>query len=192
MKGPDERPGMTRPDDPSLIRRHDSGDTVSEARYSACGQYRYALTRVWQPDAPRLLWIMLNPSTASELRNDPTVARCENRARAGGFGSFRVVNLFAFRATDPRDLRRAADPMGPENDATLAEAADWADVILCAWGMHGDWHGRGPEVAAALHRAGHALHHLGLTQGGAPRHPLYLPRSTPMQIWTSPDPAAQG
>ncbi|MBL4916951.1 DUF1643 domain-containing protein [Szabonella alba] len=178
--------------DPPVIRRHDSGDTVSEAQYSACGQYRYALTRIWQPDAPRLLWVMLNPSTASELRNDPTVARCENRARAGGFGGFRVVNLFAFRATAPADLRRAADPTGPDNDAAIATAATWAYVILCAWGMHGDWQGRGAAVAARLRRAGHALHHLGLTQAGAPRHPLYLPRATPMQPWTGADPATQG
>lgn len=166
-----------------MIRRHESGGTVSEAQYSDCGTYRYALTRDWQAGAPRLLWIMLNPSTASELRNDPTVARCENRARVMGFGAFRVVNLYAFRATDPRDLRRATDPTGPENDAVITRAAEWADLILCAWGVHGALRGRDKDVLALLRRGGHALWHLGLTQGGHPRHPLYLPKDAPLKPW---------
>ncbi|MFN4170120.1 MAG: DUF1643 domain-containing protein [Pseudorhodobacter sp.] len=169
-----------------MIRRHESGGTVSEADFSGCGRYRYALTRLWQPDAPRLLWIMLNPSTASELRNDPTVARCESRARGMGFGAFRVVNLFAFRATDPRELRRAAAPKGPRNDTTIAAGAVWADVVLCAWGGHGIWQGRGDEAEATLRRAGHALWHLGLTATGHPRHPLYLPSNTLPQVWHPP------
>lgn len=169
-----------------MIRRHDSGGTVSEALYSDCGTYRYALTREWQAGAPRLLWVMLNPSTASELRNDPTVARCENRARVMGCGAFRVVNLFAYRATDPRSLRRAADPTGPENNAMITEAADWADTILCAWGAHGAWQNRGAEVEAMLRKGGHELWHLGLTQAGHPRHPLYLRREAVLLPWLVP------
>jgi hypothetical protein len=166
-----------------MIRHHDTGGTVSEAWYSECSTYRYALTRAWKAGAPRLLWVMLNPSTASELRNDPTVARCENRARSLGFGAFRVVNLFAFRATDPRALRQVADPTGPENDRAVAEAADWADTVLCAWGVHGALRSRDAEVVAMLRRGGHALWHLGLTKGGQPRHPLYLPKEAPLLPW---------
>ena len=70
-------------------------------------EYRYALTRVWDPLGPRLSFVMLNPSTATEVQNDPTVERCERRARALGFGGFRVTNIFAWRDTDPRKMRAA-------------------------------------------------------------------------------------
>lgn len=169
-----------------MIRRHDHGGTLSEAWYSECGSYRYALTREWQAGAPRLLWVMLNPSTASEKRNDPTVARCESRARRMECGAFRVVNLFAYRATDPRDLRRAADPAGPANNAVITDAADWADTIVCAWGAHGAWQNRGAEVEAMLRKGGHRLWHLGLTQAGHPRHPLYLPQEAVLLPWLVP------
>lgn len=126
---------------------------------------------------------MLNPSTADHFRNDPTVARCETRARDMGAGAFRVVNLFAFRATDPRDLRRADDPVGPGNDVTLRAAARWADMTICAWGAHGDHRGRAAKVLHLLRQTGRPLFTLGLTKGGAPRHPLYLPRAQACVPW---------
>lgn len=166
-----------------MIRRnHRQNETASEALYSDCNAYRYALTREWGA-GPRLAYVLLNPSTATETQNDPTVERCERRARALGYGGFRVVNLFAFRATDPRDLRRAADPVGPENDAALAEAMLWADMILCGWGAHGAHLGRGAVVATMLRASGKPLAHLGLTKAGAPRHPLYIGYATQPQIW---------
>ena len=156
-----------------MIRRaHQKGDAASEAVYSDCETYRYALTRVWA-DGARLLVVMRNPSTATELANDPTVGRCERRARGMGFGGFRVVNLFAFRATDPRALRGVADPVGPDNDAALEEGAAWADTVLCGWGGHGALLGRDVAVAARL-RAVRPLWHLGLTRLGQPKHPLYI------------------
>ena len=156
-----------------IRRRHQRGDADSEAVFSDCETYRYALTRQWSA-GPRLLWVMLNPSTASERLNDPTVERCERRARALGFGGFRVVNLFAFRATDPRNLKGAADPVGPENDASLTEGAEWSDVVLCAWGGHGQLNDRAGCVTPLLQRSGKPLLHLGLTQTGHPKHPLYV------------------
>lgn len=166
-----------------ILRRHQAGETSSEAIYSSCESYRYALTRIWQPDAPRLAFVMLNPSTASELRNDPTVARCEARARALGQGGFRVVNLFAFRATDPRDLKAAADPCGPAADAALTQAALWADTIICAWGNHGAFRQRDARVLALLRATGRPLAHLGLTLQGQPRHPLYVAAAQPPLPW---------
>lgn len=167
-----------------MIRRtHQKGDAASEAVFSDCETYRYALTRDWG-QGRRLLWVMLNPSTASELANDPTVERCERRARAMGFGSFRVVNLFALRATDPRALRAVADPVGPQNDAALAEGARWADAILCGWGGHGGLAGRAAQVAPLLARSAKPLWHLGLTAAGHPKHPLYIGYSVPPQLWT--------
>ncbi|HHB81814.1 MAG TPA: DUF1643 domain-containing protein, partial [Aliiroseovarius sp.] len=120
-----------------ITREHIKGDAPSVAVYSDCERYRYQLTRSWAPKGRRVLFIMLNPSTATERQNDPTVERCERRARALGFGAFRVVNIFAFRATDPRVMRAADDPVGLENNTAIIESLDWADQTICAWGTHG-------------------------------------------------------
>jgi hypothetical protein len=165
----------------AITREHLDPQRQSLAVYSDCLRYRYALTRVWA-EGPRISFVMLNPSTATEVQNDPTVERCERRARAMGFGAFRVVNIFGFRATDPRDMRAAPDPIGPENDAAIIAAADWADMILCAWGTHGAHLGRGAAVAQML--AGYDLHHLGLTQAGDPKHPLYISYAQRPEPWS--------
>ena len=157
-----------------IVRTHMKGDAASEAWYSPCELYRYALTRVWDAGRPRVVFIMLNPSKATEIQNDPTIERCERRARALGFGGFRAVNIFAFRETDPTLLRQAANPVGIENDAALLDACDWADQIICGWGVHGELMGRGDQVAQMLARAGHKLLALGTTKAGHPRHPLYI------------------
>jgi hypothetical protein len=156
-----------------ITRGFTKGDAVSEAVYSDCERYRYLLTRVWGP-GPKALFVMLNPSTATELQNDPTVERCERRARALGFGAFRVTNIFAFRATDPRVMRAAADPIGPDNDAAILGSVPWADTVVCAWGNHGLHLNRGEVVHVMLRKAGASLTHLGLTGQGQPRHPLYV------------------
>lgn len=165
-----------------LTRTHEQDGTRSTAIYSDCGLYRYALTREWGAGR-RMMFVMLNPSTADELRNDATVERCERRARQLGCGAFRVTNLFAFRATDPRDLKRAESPVGPGNDAALTEGADWADLVLCGWGAHGAHRGRDAEVAALLRGACRDLWHLGLTKAGAPRHPLYISYAVQPALW---------
>ena len=157
-----------------ITRSHQKGDAASSAVYSDCGRYRYALTRIWDAGGRRVLFVMLNPSTATEVQNDPTVERCERRARALGFGAFRVCNIFAWRATDPRDMRASLDPVGPENDAAILEGAGWADAIICAWGVHGAHLARGPAVESLLRGAGHRLSHLGLSKAGHPKHPLYI------------------
>lgn len=165
-----------------ITRAHQKGDAISFAVYSDCEAYRYALTREWAPGR-RLLLVMLNPSTATETVNDPTVERCERRARAMRFGGFRVVNLFAFRATDPRALRTVADPIGPDNDATLHEGAAWADAILCGWGGHGALLGRDATVTAKLRAVERPLWHLGLTRQGQPKHPLYIAYDQQPVVW---------
>ncbi len=151
--------------------------TAAEATYSPCGAYRYALTLTWAPGTPRVAWILLNPSTADAARNDPTMMRCERRSRAAGYGAMRVVNLFAIRATRPAEMKRAADPVGPAGDAALAAALRWADDAICGWGVHGRHRGRGEAVRARVR----APLVLGLTAGGHPRHPLYVPyRAAPV------------
>ena len=165
------------------IRHHQKGDAASSAVYSPCGRYRYVLTRDWGGSGGRVLFVMLNPSTATEAQNDPTVERCERRARALGFGAFRVCNIFAFRATDPRVMRAAPDPTGPGNNVAIAESAIWADSIICAWGTHGAHLARGAAVAAILRQTGKPLYHLGLTKDGTPRHPLYVAYTQAPKPW---------
>ncbi|PWE48893.1 hypothetical protein DEM26_15720 [Thioclava sp. NG1] len=174
-----------------ITREHIKGDAPSIAVYSDCENYRYLLTRVWDDSKPRALFIMLNPSTATEVQNDPTVERCERRARALGFGAFRVTNIFAYRATDPKVMRAQEDPVGPENDASIRESLDWAsgpeDRIICAWGAHGAHLQRGAAVEDLLRASGRALHHLGLTKAGAPRHPLYIAYEHQPELWFAPE-----
>ncbi|WP_282158571.1 DUF1643 domain-containing protein [Shimia thalassica] len=167
-----------------MIRReHQKDDAASYADYSECGTYRYALTRIWDAAAPRVVFIMLNPSKATEVQNDPTIERCERRARALGFGGFRAVNIFALRETDPAKLRKHAAPEGPENDQAISDACHWADRIIAAWGAHGDHLNRGHAMRLVLANTRRPIHCLGLTKHGHPRHPLYIAYAEQPQPW---------
>ncbi|QBF33754.1 DUF1643 domain-containing protein [Thalassococcus sp. S3] len=166
-----------------ITRNHTKGDAFSTAVYSDCERYRYALTRVWDADGRRANFVMLNPSTATEVQNDPTVERCERRARALGFGAFQVTNIFAWRDTDPRKMRAAEDPVGPENDAAILAAAEWADQVVAAWGTHGAHLSRGADVERLLRAAGHPLWMLGLSKDGHPKHPLYIAYAQQPERW---------
>jgi len=166
-----------------ITRNHNKGDAESSAVYSDCEKYRYLLTRTWDTCGQRALFIMLNPSTATEVQNDPTVERCERRARILGFGAFRVTNIFAWRETDPGKMRAVPDPVGPANDRAIEESCAWADRIIAAWGTHGAHLNRGARVRDLLRRTGRPVHHLGLTQAGHPRHPLYIAYSKEPEPW---------
>ena len=166
-----------------ITRTHTKGDAPSTALYSPCLSYRYALTRIWQPAGRKVAFVMLNPSTATEVQNDPTVERCERRARALGYGSFRVCNIFAYRATNPKVMRAQDDPVGPLNDQALREAALWADAVICAWGNHGAHRNRSTAVEALLRATGKPMFHLGLSLQGQPRHPLYIAYSQQPEAW---------
>ena len=169
---------------PDVIERtFQKGDAASVAVYSECERFRYTLTRTWDAGGGKVAFVMLNPSTATERQNDPTVERCERRARALGFGSFRVCNIFAWRETDPAKMRKAEDPVGPGNDDAIREACAWADRIVCAWGTHGAHLDRGPEVERLMRATGRELHHLGLTKDGHPKHPLYIAYREQPQPW---------
>ncbi|MEO1536986.1 MAG: DUF1643 domain-containing protein [Pseudomonadota bacterium] len=158
----------------TVTRHVDSKDGWREAVYSDCEKYRYSLTSVWEEGAPRLLYVMLNPSKATELSNDPTIERCERRARRLGYGAFGVVNLFGLRETSPARLKSAEQPEGPDNMAQIEAAAKWSDHVLAAWGVHGAHRNQGARVLPKLRDSGKPLFHLGLTKGGHPRHPLYV------------------
>jgi hypothetical protein len=144
------------------------------ARFSVDRRYRYALWRVWDRSRGICNFLLLNPSIADEVTNDPTSVRCERRARRWGFGGLIVTNLFALCATDPAGLRRVADPIGPENDAAILEAARGAGLVLCAWGNYGAYLDRAAAVRALLAGLGVTAYGLALTKRGEPAHPLYL------------------
>lgn len=171
------------PSIPLIKRTHVKGDAPSSAIYSPCERYRYALTRTWDNTAPRITYVMLNPSKATEAQNDPTIERCERRARALGFGAMRITNLFGWRETDPAKMRKAADPVGPDNDLILARAAAWADVVLAAWGVHGVLKNRCDVAEQILMASGTPIMALGTTKQGHPRHPLYVAYAQQPTVW---------
>jgi hypothetical protein len=154
------------------------GGTVAEAmkrgaEFSPCRRYRYALMRSWQPGTGCAMFVGLNPSTADETEDDPTIRRCIAFARAWGYGGLLMTNLFAYRATQPADMLAQDDPVGPENDRYLKEGAAASGVVVAAWGTNGAHRGRDAQVRAMLP----GLHYLRLTKEGHPGHPLYLPAS---------------
>jgi hypothetical protein len=145
---------------------------------SACGRYRYLLTR---GEEPRLAFVMLNPSTADETQDDPTIRRCLSFAQREGAKGIEVANLYAMRSTDPRELVRALDPVGPENDEHLRDLTFRHRMILCAWGgMAGP--ARVRDVLNILSDGFEPLIYcLGKTKHGQPRHPLYLRADTALE-----------
>jgi len=162
---------------------HQKGDAKSTALYSDCLLYRYSLMRTWNIQGQKVHFIMLNPSTATEVQNDPTVERCERRARALGFGAFCVTNIFAWRDTDPKKMRAASDPVGAYNDAAIHRGCDWADTIIAAWGTNGEYLKRGSAVKDLLTKTKKTICHLGLSKAGHPKHPLYISYLQKPEIW---------
>lgn len=155
----------------------------TDATFSPCRTWRYMLTRCWATHLPILAVIGLNPSTADETRDDPTIRRIRGFAELWGYGGLHMLNLFALRSTDPRGLRAVADPVGPENDAVIVYGTAVGDV-LCCWGTHGFYMGRDQSVLRLLRPFSRRLLHLGLTKDGHPKHPLYLRGDTAPQEWT--------
>lgn len=155
---------------------------------SPCGTYRYLLSRpseVLHPDRSDALFIMLNPSTADETSDDPTIRRCRGFARSWGCAGLTVANLYALRATDPAALWEHDDPVGPENDVHLATLAREYGDVVCAWGANAR-HDRVTQVVSILTSSGARLWCLGMTKAGAPRHPLYVRADQPCIEWRQP------
>lgn len=142
------------------------------ASFSPCERYRYSLGRTWDFDRMPVLFVGLNPSTADDRVDDPTIRRCIRFARDWGYGGVLMGNLFAYRATDPKDMKAALDPVGERNDYWLGRLADMAGLVVAAWGAHGDHRGRAQAVVDAGVLGSFTV--LGLTAGGHPRHPLYM------------------
>lgn len=158
-------------DEPEVIHR--------TAYLSPDGVYRYSLGRDWS-DEPRMTFIMLNPSTANAIEDDPTIGRCMSFARREGAGGINVVNLFALRATKPVALQQHSDPVGPENNKAILAALHRSEWIVAAWGAHKFASERAALTRSQLRADRRVLLCLGTTKDGHPRHPLYVPNSQPL------------
>lgn len=145
----------------------------TDAYFSKCRKYRYVLWRIWDDSEPYAMFIGLNPSTADETQDDPTIRRCINFARDWGFGGLCMTNLFAFRATEPTVMMSTNYPVGSENNEQIKQYADKAGCIIAAWGNDGAHRERSKEVVAMLPD----LKCLKLNKTGEPAHPLYQPSS---------------
>lgn len=163
--------------------------TNSGAVLSPCKQYRYVLWRRWSGLLPIIrgdnmcAFIGLNPSTADCISNDPTIRRYTSFARAWGHSGLFALNLFAYRATIPKDMLTAINPIGEENDTYIGHIITHATRIVLCWGVHGAHRGRDRAVCALLRGAGVKPYHFGKTATGQPKHPLYLRQDTQLQTW---------
>lgn len=155
------------------------------------GDYRYSLYRMWDFKKPKATWIMLNPSTADADKDDPTIKRCIWFSKKFGCGGMTVVNLFPFRATSPKALTSAHNPLGMHNKNTINTYCHPGRLVICAWGNHGDYMNQAMwtiDDIQKAHGVDTKLWRLGPpTKSGQPRHPLYLSKDTELELhrlWT--------
>jgi hypothetical protein len=142
----------------------------TDAILSADRKYRYVLSRIWDESKPTVMIIGLNPSTADEEKNDPTIIRCINFAKNWGYGGVYMLNLFGFRATQPKNMFNAENPIGDENDKYIVKYSKICDKVICAWGNDGSYKNRNKEVLYKIENS----YYLKLNKTGEPAHPLYL------------------
>ncbi|GEL93700.1 DUF1643 domain-containing protein [Cellulomonas composti] len=178
-------------DGPRRPRSYRVSTAHAGATISSDGRYRYTLTRSDGNGGDLATFVMLNPSTADDATDDPTIRRCVEFARRWGLDGIVVVNLYAWRATNPRELaaraRGGCDIVGPENDAHIVAAIrEAAGPVIAAWGAQSRIDSRVEDVLALPGMQ--TVHHLGLTKSGAPRHPLYVRGDTPLTPWLAPLP----
>jgi len=157
----------------------------SGATFDRSRRYRYQLWRQWDEKLPNVVFLMLNPSKADAEKNDQTISTCIRMATRFGFGSLDVVNLFAFCATYPEELRAAKNPIGKLNDRYILDAVSAAEQVILAWGNHGEMRGRSAEVLELIEEHEHKLVCLGTTKSAQPRHPLYVPSTIALKPYAS-------
>ncbi len=165
-----------------------SNETTNSASavISPCELYRYELVRTWDTRKPTCCWIMLNPSTADATQDDPTIRRCINFAMSWGCGGIVVVNLFSLRSTDPELMLNHSVPVGPLTDEYILKWAKACSPVVCGWGAHGTFKGRGDEVIKLLRSNLIPVEVLGFTKSGQPKHPLYLKSDLKPIVWSKP------
>jgi hypothetical protein len=148
--------------------------------------HRWDLWRIWDQAKPLRIWVMLNPSTADETDNDPTVERCEIRNITDGFGGLVVLNIFGLCSTDPKQLYTHLDPIGGHNDVVIQYWLSKLSVgqVVCAWGTHGVYRDRGSRVMQLIKVMGLRAHVLKFNKDGTPVHPLYVSYDIkPAAVW---------
>lgn len=140
-----------------------------DAILSSDRQYRYMLSRVWDENLPMVVFIGLNPSTADETTDDNTIKKCIKFATSWGYGGLYMLNLFAYRSTNPYEMYNVADPVGSKNNGYIQEYAKKSDKVICAWGNMGSYNGRSSNILKQLDNA----YYIKLNKTGEPSHPLY-------------------
>lgn len=162
--------------------------TGNGANFDESGAYRYLLWRTWDESRPHVLWVMLNPSTAGTDTSDQTVRTCIEFSRVWGYGGLEIVNLFACKAKEFPDLKAPDaphDPIGSKNDRYIRRAAQRATRIVVGWGENGVYLERDQDVCRLLlESTSQPLYCLGTNLNGTPRHPLYVPRNTPLTTYS--------
>lgn len=154
---------------------------IKTAEISECGQYRYRLSRRWG-DGKALAFIMLNPSTADANIDDASIRKCIGFAKINGFNAIDVVNLFAYRATKPSDLKAAGYPVGDQNDSHISDCIETAGKVVMAWGMNAHGRTRVDEVVALIKAKNIKPYYLKLTTSNVPSHPLMLSYGCDLQL----------
>jgi len=155
----------------------------NECIFSKDRKYRYTLHHIWEESKPMAAFIGLNPSTADENQLDPTLRRIKGFASGWGFGSFTMLNLFAFRATDPRVMKAQFEPIGPDNNKHILDVCSTAGIIIACWGTHGSFLKRSKKVMKLLEENSVIPKYLQMTKAGEPSHPLYLKKDlTPKEF----------
>jgi hypothetical protein len=157
--------------------------SASGAQFSSCRRWRYLLWRRWDEQKPVANFLMLNPSTADEVKLDPSCTRARRYAEAWGYGALIVTNVFGWRATDPDEMKARKDPVGPGNDTAIVRAAKESAIVVCAWGNHGGFLDRSSDVKNLLDKNHFKLHSLRVNANGEPAHPLYLPGHLRPRPW---------
>lgn len=154
------------------------------AQFSYCRKYRYVLWRRWktQDYKKQVMFIGLNPSTADETKDDPTIRRCMHFSKDWGYEGLLMMNVFAYCETDPKLLKAAKDPIGPANDELLKSSLIQVELVVAAWGIHCPTE-REQQVCRLI---GRTIHCLGRTKDGRPKHPLYLRANTRLEVFWDP------
>ncbi len=155
-----------------------------EAVISNCGNYRYSLTRIWDDSKPKIMFVMLNPSTADADNDDRTISKCIRYASNWGYGGLFVCNLFAYRSADPYELLNVNDPFGENNMMHIKQLIDKVSIVVCAWGhikiIKKLLAEQNPYIMFDF--CNEKLHYLELSIHETPKHPLYLNRELKPRI----------
>lgn len=151
------------------------------ACFSECNTYRYTLWRIWDESKPIVTFIGLNPSTADATNDDPTIGRCIQFAKSWGCGGIYMLNLFAYRSTDPKAMKMYNSPIGLKNDKTILDIAQKSKLVVACWGNHGSHLARSGQVRKLLGEI--KLSYLVLNKTGEPKHPLYVKGGTSLKLF---------